>query len=329
MKFKIKFIFWVLLLVFTKGIYAQDPEFSQFYANPLYLNPAFAGSERCPRVILNFRDQWPSISGTFVTYAASYDQHVQGINGGLGILLLNDEAGKGTIGTTDASIMYSYYLPVSSSFSIRTGFQATFVQKRLNWEKLTFGDMIDPRYGFIYTTGEQRQEESVIYPDFSAGILGYTEMFYIGAAVNHLTQPDEGFLGVAKLPRKYTVHAGAKINLTKGGKGKPRRRGIENSLSPNILYQRQGEFEQINYGLYIHKDLFIAGLWFRQNFKNPDAVIILLGFQPKDVKFAYSYDLTVSKLTNATGGAHEFSLILQFPCKNKALKIRGLSCPHF
>ena len=24
--------------------YAQDPQFSQFYANPIYLNPAFAGS---------------------------------------------------------------------------------------------------------------------------------------------------------------------------------------------------------------------------------------------------------------------------------------------
>ncbi|MFT4523977.1 MAG: hypothetical protein ACI85F_000118, partial [Bacteroidia bacterium] len=50
---------------------AQDPQFTQFYANPLYLNPAFAGSKRCPRVVMNYRNQWPAISGTFVTYSAS------------------------------------------------------------------------------------------------------------------------------------------------------------------------------------------------------------------------------------------------------------------
>ena len=61
--------------------WAQDPEFTQFYANQLYLNPAFAGSARCPRLSLNWRDQWPAISGNFVTYSAAYDQHVEGVGG--------------------------------------------------------------------------------------------------------------------------------------------------------------------------------------------------------------------------------------------------------
>ena len=64
-----------LTTVFTEDMLAQDPEFTQFYANPLYLNPAFAGTARCPRVNLNYRNQWPGISGTYVTYSASYDQH--------------------------------------------------------------------------------------------------------------------------------------------------------------------------------------------------------------------------------------------------------------
>ena len=48
---------------------AQDPAFSQFYANPLYLNPAFAGAtpKGCPRANLNYRDQWPGIGRTYVT----------------------------------------------------------------------------------------------------------------------------------------------------------------------------------------------------------------------------------------------------------------------
>ncbi len=63
---------------------AQDPQFTQFYANPLYLNPAFAGTARCPRVVMNYRNQWPALTGTFVTTSASYDQHVDGLNGWLG-----------------------------------------------------------------------------------------------------------------------------------------------------------------------------------------------------------------------------------------------------
>ena len=49
---------------------AQDPAFSQFYSNPLYLNPAFAGTNICPRVSLNYRDQWPGIGRTYVTTSA-------------------------------------------------------------------------------------------------------------------------------------------------------------------------------------------------------------------------------------------------------------------
>src|ERR1043166_3657466 len=91
---------------------AQDPEFTQFYANPLYLNPAFAGSARCPRIALNYRNQWPSLQGTFVTYSASYDQHVDALGGGLGVLVLSDKAGEGTITTSNISGIYSYQLTV-------------------------------------------------------------------------------------------------------------------------------------------------------------------------------------------------------------------------
>ena len=79
--------------------YSQDPQFSQFYANPLYLNPAFAGSARCARFNLNYRNQWPAISGNFVTYSASYDQHLYPLQGGIGAIMYLDRAGNGTLQT--------------------------------------------------------------------------------------------------------------------------------------------------------------------------------------------------------------------------------------
>lgn len=306
----------VILSVFAcDKAYAQDPEFTQFYANPLYLNPAFAGTARCPRIVLNYRNQWPGISGTFVTYSASYDQHIDNLSGGLGLLVTNDKAGEGTLNTTNFSGIYSYQLNVNRRFSIKAGFQATYMQKSVDWNKLKFGDMIDARRGFVYTSAEQQELLKKSNVDISAGLLGYSKYYFFGFAAHHLTQPDEGFLGTSKLPMKYTAHAGAVIPIQKD----------ETSISPNILYQRQQDFQQLNLGLYFTKGPIVGGLWYR----NQDAFIALIGFQEGLVKFGYSYDITVSKLSNATAGSHEISFAMQFQCKPKKKKFRTISCPSF
>ena len=81
----------ILLFTFTSIVgFTQDLEFTQFYSNPIYLNPAFAGSHGCPRFAMNYRNQWPSLTGTYVSYAAAYDQYFKSINGGFGVILVND-----------------------------------------------------------------------------------------------------------------------------------------------------------------------------------------------------------------------------------------------
>ena len=308
-------------MLFSAGLLnevrAQDPQFTQFYANPLYLNPAFAGTARCPRICINYRNQWPAISGTFVTYSASYDQHIDGMAGGIGLLVTNDRAGKGTLNTTNVSGIYSYQLNLTREFSMKFGIQATYAQKSVDWSKLTFGDMIDPRTGFVYSTNEIPNATTRSNVDISAGMLGYSRRYFFGFAVHHVTEPDEGFLGTSKLPMKYTGHAGALIPL--GG------RYSESSISPNILYQRQQDFQQLNLGVYFTKGALVGGLWYR----NQDSFIILLGFQQDLFKFGYSYDVTVSRLTNATAGSHEISFQMQFECKPKKRKFRTVSCPSF
>ncbi len=301
---------------------AQDPQFTQFYANPLYLNPAFAGTARCPRVVLNYRNQWPALSGTFVTTSASYDQDVRGIMGGLGLLVTSDQAGKGTLNTTTVSGIYSYTQAISRKFSIKAGFQATYFQKSLDWNKLTFGDMIDPRRGFVYATNDVPRGGSVGNADFSAGFLGYTDVFFVGIAAHHLTEPNESLIvGTSKMPMKITAHAGAAIPLGVRGKyGAPKTK-----LSPSILYQQQAAFRQLNLGLYVDHGPIMAGVWYRSR----DAFIALIGFHTEHLKFGYSYDVTTSKLTTATAGSHEISLTLQFDCKKKRRRVRTVPCPTF
>ncbi|HNP48430.1 MAG TPA: type IX secretion system membrane protein PorP/SprF [Bacteroidia bacterium] len=315
-----KSLLWFFLL-FSGVVLAQDPEFTQFYANPLYLNPAFAGTARCPRLALNYRNQWPALTGTFVTYTASYDQHVEALGGGVGLLVLNDKAGEATLTTTTVSGIYSYQLNVTREFSVKFGLQGTYFQKKVDWDKLTFGDMIDPRYGFIYETQEIRPNTNKSFWDFSGGILGYSNRYYGGVAVHHMTEPEEFYIKTSpgsKLPMKITAHIGAVIPIAGNRDG-------TTYISPNFLYQKQRDFQQYNIGLYVAKAPLVGGLWYRGG----DAFIALVGLQQGIFKFGYSYDVTVSKLYNASAGSHELSLGLQFPCHPKKKRFRTIKCPSF
>lgn len=313
------------------NVFSQDPIFSQFYANPLYLNPALTGVERCPRVILNYRNQWPGIDnggGNYVSYAASYDQHVDALSGGLGLLMLHDREGaNGIFKTTRASLIYSYNLAVNRKLSMRFGLEATYFNKAIDWSQLTFGDMIDERYGFIYPTNETPVNSSVQGVDFSGGWLAYTKYFYGGFAVHHLTEPKETFLlgDDTQLPRKFTAHMGLVVPINK-------RYPKEGAISPNILFQQQGqEFSgnpnarQMYLGMYGYKGPIVGGIWYRAQ----DAFIVLVGIHTEYVRFGYSYDITTSKLTNKSGGSHEVSLALLFDCKPQRKRFRPIACPKF
>lgn len=314
------------LSLLSSGLLSQDIHFTQYYANPVYLNPAFAGTGICPRLTLNYRNQWPAVPGTYISYSATYDQHVEKLSGGIGVMFNADDAGEGTLKTNIISAIYSYRLQVNRYFSIKMGLQASYFQKKLDWEKLTFNDMIDPRYGFVYNTNDKANRQVSGGVDFSAGILAYGESFFGGFAVHHLTQPNEAFIGVSKLPRRYTIHLGGIIDLTHHSK---RRNTEDPYISPNILFMKQQDFVELNYGLYFNKYPIVGGIWFRQGFENSDAFIALLGIQTTVFKIGYSYDVTVSKLGSSTAGSHEISAGFQFDCKPKKKRIRAIICPSF
>lgn len=316
------FVLAGLLSVFVTDEYsAQDPQFTQFYANPLYLNPAFAGTVKCPRFSLNYRNQWPQLSGNFVTYSASYDQHVPVISGGVGLIAVSDVAGKGTLRSNSITGIYSYQRPINRYFSIKLGVSAGYTQKTLDWGRLTFGDQIDDRRGFIYTTREIPRGGDRSFVDFSGGILGFSEKFYFGAAAHHINQPNESLInGTSRLPVRFTGHAGMVLPLQADRRGRS-----ESSISPNILYQLQDDLTQINIGVYVQKGPLVFGAWYRVD----DSFIGLLGVHAGNLKIGYSYDLTTSKLTPSTGGSHEVSMSTTLKCKKRKVTMRAINCPSF
>jgi len=320
---KIKNALVSLGILLSTQLFAQDPNFTQFYSNPIYLNPALAGSIGCPRVSMNYRNEWPQLTGNYVTYSMAYDSYVKSISGGLGLIATHDVQARGTIATTMVGGIYSYNLKVNRKFSIMFGARAAYYQKYLDWSKLTFGDMIDPRRGFIYQTGDvPRGTGRRGFFDASAGMVAYTKNFYAGLAVHHLNRPDESMiLGQSRLPMRFTAHAGANIKI--GNKG---RYSNNTSLMPNVIYQYQNGFQELSIGTYLKYENFTVGAWYR----NKDAFILSFGVNTENFRVGYSYDVTVSKLgQGVSGGSHEVSLGFNLKCKKKPRDFRKISCPSF
>ncbi len=315
------FLIGVCGFYLISNLNAQDPEFTQFYANPLYLNPALAGNRVCPRVNVSSRIQWPGIYGTYSTVAVSIDRVVDKVKGGLGLVAINDRAGKGTLKTTGVGIIYSPIINLTNKISISTAMQAGYWQKTVDWSKLTFGDQIDSHRGFVNNTNEIPGRKSAGNFDLSCGSVISSKKLFLGAAIHHILEQNEALISeTSKLPRKYTVHAGANISLH--GEN---RSADETVISPNILFQQQGDFRQLNMGMYIRKGTIVGGFWFR----GQDSFIILLGMEVNALRLGYSYDVTVSKLTNASAGAHEITLGYQFACKKPNIKYRLGNCPSW
>jgi len=316
---------------FCASAWAQDPEFSQFYAAPVYLNPAFAGTTVNPKFHINFRDQFPSISHAYVTMAVSYDQYFEDFHSGLGVQLLGDVAGEGIYSTYTILGVYSYQANLSRGFALKFGLHGGMTQKRLDPAKIFYGDQINPITGFYDpgnninpTTETSALNNTLLHAELGTGFLGYSEYFFFGGSVKHINNPVQTFRSdfTARLPARYTAHIGAAIPF--GGK----RNDV--TLSPNILYTQQASFRQLNAGTYLKSGPVFGGAWFRYVFNNPDAVIITIGAQFGIFRSAYSYDLTLSDLSGHSGGAHEISVTLNLddlPEAKKSPSAEFLKCP--
>lgn len=320
---KIGLIF-VVSFVCLLAIQAQDPIYSQFYAAPLQINPAFAGTTLAPRISVNYRNQWPSIDRAYTTSSASYEQFFEPLNSGIGLMFQTDDAGNGTYKTSSFLAAYGYRLKIQEDFFIKLGVEAGVNQTSLDWSKLVFGDQIDRINGYTDENGNtyQSQEQRPLnlndaYFDFGAGLLAYNRHFYFGASLKHINNPDNSFTTINNniyggWPMRFTAHLGAQFTIIEGNKRKQ-----ASFISPNVLFINQGkDYGQLNAGAYLSfSDAIFAGMWYRHSWTNGDAAIFLFGVQYDAFKIGYSYDFTISQLAvsdGGSGGAHEISVTLNF-----------------
>lgn len=329
----------LLILTCTLHSYAQDPNFSQFFASPLTLNPALTGKfDGVYRVASNYRNQWPTINNAFTTATISFDagilkQRIPDFDQfGVGIMAFTDKSGNGVLQDNYLALSTAYHkaLDENGYHQLGLGFQGTYVNKRLDVTKVKFEDQLTSN-GFTGVTNEifNQNQLNITYFDMNIGALynGTTDgnnNFYIGASAYHINRPKETFQGANfLLEPRLTLQMGGKLPL-----------GEYNAVHFSAIHSRQANATNTEIGgaymLNVNQDesaptnLYL-GSWVRFG----DAIIPYIGLEFGEFHIGATYDVNISSLkpaSNMRGGA-EFSLI--YIRKHVDPNAKKLNCPIF
>ncbi len=314
-------LFLAAFLGIMANTQAQDPQFSQFFASPLYMNPALAGSTQGMRFSANYRNQWPQLASNFVTYSAAFDYHFSSVRSSVGFIAKSDQQiadGTAPISSTDASLIYSYMIPVSDNIVIQPALQMSYMQRSLRYNSLLFPDQFT-NSGFAGgPTRENIPNNTVGFMDFSTGVVLLSSNFWAGISAHHLTQPNQSFFAGAQetkstLKMKLSAQAGYRYDFSDYYSDR------EKSIITSVIYRNQGPSNSISIGSQVILEPITFGVWYRgfpveqyQGITQQDAFVFMAGVQTKGFSFGYSYDVAVSKLSNYNAGAHEVSLMYFF-----------------
>jgi len=332
-------LFLALVILLKMNSMAQDPHFSQFFASPLTLNPAFTGKfDGNLRVAGNYRDQWPAISKAFVTSTLSVDAPIltnrisPDDTWGVGLMAMTDRTANGILNSNYISFSTAYHkgLDEDGMQQLGFGFQGTYVSKRLDGLALQFEDglLLDGTWATSPSEPINKEVVNVNFFDFNAGVLynGSTDgnnNFYLGASLYHINKPKETFTGgYYTLGQRLTIHGGGYIPV-----------GETTTLHATALYSNQAGASEIVLGgalaFNVNNDQdnptsFYAGSWLRLN----DAIIPYVGLEWSDFRLGMTYDVNYSslKVGSQSRGGVEISLIY---IKKPSTGRKGIPCPKF
>lgn len=301
-----------------------DPHFSQYYANPLWLNPALTGvTDGDYRVNVNAKQQWGNLGNGYLTAGASFDMAPQK-NLALGGMIINQRAGDVGYNQLNAVLSGAYRIRLGRQGDqvINFGLQAGIVNKSFDPSKMTLGSQYNPVLGYDPTMGmnEDISSSSYLAPDINAGIMFFDGAgnknvnVFFGGSVSHLNRPKDKFVGGdTKLPMRFTGHGGARIKVN-----------YMLDITPNFLYLKQGNAQEIAGGAYAQLMLNTeSDLLFGTNLRMEDSAIAFLGLHFKRMVFGLSYDFNTSQLNRATNSKGGLELSIAFTSK------KGIVGPNF
>ena len=298
---------------------AQDVYFSQPYANRLALNPAFAGLLDDYGGTLSFRNQYPTLAGTFTTTQLAADVRVPapGLHHGFGLLVSQDRTGEAGYTRFEAAAQYAYHTRLTRDLALSGGASVGYGRQRTGYDNLVFGDQLAPDGTVLGPSAESLAGlPPRNYLSLGLGAVLYADQAWLSVSGQHLNQPDLGFATQATLPMRLNVSAGYKLFLQRPTIGRGTNDAREISFAPVASYTRQGGSQRSEAGLYFNAQPITLGATYRNlSFSNKTGtqhvLVAVAGVEFGDFRVGYSYDIGVSQLAQDLGGAHEITLTLR------------------
>ncbi len=352
----------LLLWIFAQ---AQDPSFSQFYANRAYLNPALTGIQEGSSIALASRMQWVSIDKGFRTYDFALEQRIPFLGVGLGFQFTRDEELFAGFNTQRLGFLFSYTIG-GRHHNLHFGLRPGLVQQSIDWDKLVFSGQLDPIYGLISGQLLTPATDKVSYGDLDFGMAWRWDMgsrnqergLLVGMAFHHLpwllsrsAEGNSSFLnGEAPPAPRITLHAAMRLPASFFKSG---RRGVlfwmpvfkwdiqsyrPLHLNESIMVTTAGVnlFVAQFYCGAMYQNRFVA-----PNVRHTDALIFTVGGykvgkgSEAEPRFflGLSVDLNLSGLSLSSGQVYELQMRYVFDglpgLAGKRKKNQYLKCPTF
>ena len=295
-------IIWACLLLFPLALRAQqDPQFSQYMFNGLFLNPATSGVDGLTRFQLIARSQWTGYQGTFDqsgglnTQIVSLNTPILRWKSGAGVYIVHDQIGPYI--NLQTQVSYAYHFPVKNG-KLSLGVSGGFYSQAIDFTKYRFLEALDPL--------NTQNIESQIRPDLALGIHYRAEKYYLGVGANHLLKPKFNFGLKQPLDNELATNiyatGGYSYDLT-----------YQIVLTPSVLFKTDLNTVSVDVNaIATYNQKFWGGLGYRQG----DAAIVLLGFNAmKDnaLRLGYAFDYTVIAQAAKRPTSHEFMLTYTLP----------------
>jgi type IX secretion system PorP/SprF family membrane protein len=309
MKDTMKKLAFFLLLAFAAlgGRAQQDPMFSQYYFNPLTINPAYAGSRDALSISGLVRRQWLGISSAPVTGGLSIQSPDKARKNGFGLSVVNDQISY--IGQTWISGSYAYRIPMGK-YKLQLGLQGVMYNWRVNWNK---AHLIDPNDNVPNLYGR-----NLWLPNAGFGAFFYSDKLYAGFSIPHLlvNSLDNNRPGIslsnkdsdiAALKRHYFFMAGYVFDVDPDFKIKP-------SVLVKQVYGAPLEVD-MNLNFYFGGKFGVGA-----SYRTGDGIVGILEYQfSRQLRAGYAYDFPFSPLRRFTSGSHELMISYDFSFGNESV----------
>lgn len=329
-----KILLSFLLCLITFQSLAQDPKFSQYFASPLSLNPAYTGFfDGDYRIALNTRQQWGNLGDPYNTYSISgdlkliADENFSNSIFSIGLSGLFDESFNKALKSQYISASFSYYqyLDVAHKFKFGLAPQISYVSKFLDYNKLTFASQYN---GSGFDTSMPNfldlRNDKTSYFDLNLG-ANFSATFdrwslALGFAQYHLTKPSESLLNNSNeiVPFRRTVNFGMLyllndyVDLNFTGIYNQQKNNKDTLLGTVIGFKPNDETRiKLNFGL-----------WYKFN---ESSYYPYLGLSLGNVTAGMNYTVYGNKLLSATPRTYELSLIY----RHNNFKGFKVPCPRF